>query len=41
MNALLLALERTDFIARRVNHLRLGRLLPEPLQIFVGQAFED
>lgn len=41
MNGLLLALGRTDFIARRVNHLCLGRLLSESLKIFVSQAFKD
>lgn len=41
MDGLLLALGRTDFIAGRVNHLCLGRLLSEPLKIFVSQAFKD
>lgn len=41
MNGLLLAPERTDFIARRVNNLSLGRLLSQSLKIFVSQAFKD
>lgn len=41
MNGLLFTLERTDFIARRVNHLCLGCLLSESLKIFVSQAFKD
>lgn len=41
MDGLLLAPGRTDFIARRVNHLGLGRLLSQSLKIFVRQAFKD